>query len=163
MASTCSFDIVSDFEWQELVNAIDQANREIKARYDLKDTKTEIKLDPTEIIISTDSEFTLDAVHNVLQTKAVKRKLSLKIFDYGTIESASGNRVRQAIKLQKGIDTELAKKISKLIRTDYKKVQASIQGEVVRVSSKSKDDLQQVMQDLKQEDWPVALQFTNYR
>ena len=105
MASTCSFDIVSDFEWQELVNAIDQANREIKARYDLKDTKTEIKLDPTEITISTDSEFTLDAVHNVLQTKAVKRKLSLKIFDYGTIESASGNRVRQAIKLQKGIDT----------------------------------------------------------
>jgi len=163
MAATCSFDIVSDFEWQELVNAIDQANREIKARYDLKDTKTEIKLDPAEITISTDSEFTLDAVHNVLQTKAVKRKLSLKIFDYGTIESASGNRVRQAIKLQKGIDTELAKKISKLIRTDYKKVQASIQGEVVRVSSKSKDDLQQVMQDLKQEDWPVALQFTNYR
>ncbi|MGR3273684.1 YajQ family cyclic di-GMP-binding protein [Acaryochloris sp. 'Moss Beach'] len=163
MAATCSFDIVSEFEWQELVNAIDQANREIKARYDLKDTKTEIKLDPTEITISTDSEFTLDAVHNVLQTKAVKRKLSLKIFDYGTIESASGNRVRQAIKLQKGIDVELAKKISKLIRTDYKKVQASIQGEVVRVSSKSKDDLQQVMQNLKQEDWPVALQFTNYR
>lgn len=163
MASTCSFDIVSDFEWQELVNAIDQANREIKARYDLKDTKTEIKLESTEITISTDSEFTLDAVHNVLQTKAVKRKLSLKIFDYGTIESASGNRVRQAIKLQKGIDAELAKKISKLIRTDYKKVQASIQGDVVRVSSKSKDDLQQVMQDLKQEDWPVALQFTNYR
>ncbi|WP_299489016.1 YajQ family cyclic di-GMP-binding protein [Acaryochloris sp. IP29b_bin.137] len=163
MASTCSFDIVSDFEWQELVNAIDQANREIKARYDLKDTKTEIKLEPTEITISTDSEFTLDAVHNVLQTKAVKRKLSLKIFDYGTIESASGNRVRQAIKLQKGIDADLAKKISKQIRTDYKKVQASIQGDVVRVSSKSKDDLQQVMQDLKQEDWPVALQFTNYR
>lgn len=163
MTATCSFDIVSEFEWQELVNAIDQANREIKARYDLKDTKTEIKLDPTEITISTDSEFTLDAVHNVLQTKAVKRKLSLKIFDYGTIESASGNRVRQAIKLQKGIDVELAKKISKLIRTDYKKVQASIQGEVVRVSSKSKDDLQQVMQNLKQEDWPVALQFTNYR
>lgn len=163
MASTCSFDIVSDFDWQELVNAIDQANREIKARYDLKDTKTEIKLEPTEITISTDSEFTLDAVHNVLQTKAVKRKLSLKIFDYGTIESASGNRVRQAIKLQKGIDAELAKKISKQIRTDYKKVQASIQGDAVRVSSKSKDDLQQVMQDLKQEDWPVALQFTNYR
>ena len=163
MASTCSFDIVSDFEWQELVNAIDQANRDIKARYDLKDTKTEIKLEPTEIRISTDSEFTLDAVHNVLQTKAVKRKLSLKIFDYGTVESASGNRVRQAIKLQKGIDADLAKKISKLIRTDYKKVQASIQGDLVRVSSKSKDDLQQVMQDLKQEDWPVALQFTNYR
>lgn len=163
MAATCSFDIVSDFEWQELVNAIDQTNREIKSRYDLKDTKTEIKLEPTEIAISTDSEFTLDAVHNVLQTKAVKRKLSLKIFDYGTIESAGGNRIRQSIKLQKGIDAELAKKISKLIRTDYKKVQASIQGDVVRVTSKSKDDLQQVMQDIKQEDWPVALQFTNYR
>ncbi|NJM64318.1 MAG: YajQ family cyclic di-GMP-binding protein [Acaryochloris sp. RU_4_1] len=163
MAETSSFDIVSDFEWQELVNAIDQALREIKARYDLKDTKTEIKLDPTEITISTDSEFTLDSVHDVLQTKAVKRQLSLKIFDYGTIESASGNRVRQVIKLQKGIEADLAKKISKLIRTEFKKVQASIQGDVVRVSSKSKDDLQQVMQYLKQEDWPVALQFTNYR
>ena len=163
MAATSSFDIVSDFEWQELVNTIDQANREIKARYDLKDTKTELKLDSTEITISTDSDFTLNTVHDVLQTKAVKRKLSLKIFDYGTIESASGNRVRQTIQLQKGIDAELAKKISKRIRTEYKKVQASIQGDVVRVSSKSKDDLQQVMQDLKQEDWPVALQFTNYR
>jgi uncharacterized protein YajQ (UPF0234 family) len=163
MAETSSFDIVSDFEWQELVNAIDQALREIKARYDLKDTKTEIKLEPTAITISTDSEFTLDSVHTVLQTKAVKRQLSLKIFDYGTIESASGNRVRQVIKLQKGIEADLAKKISKLIRTEFKKVQASIQGDVVRVSSKSKDDLQQVMQYLKQEDWPVALQFTNYR
>ncbi len=140
MASTYSFDIVSDFDQQELVNAIDQTVR-----------------------INTDSEFNLDAVHTILQTKAAKRDLSLKIFEYGKIDSASGNRVRQEIKLQKGISQEIAKQITKLIRDEFKKVQGSIQGDAVRVSSKTKDDLQQVMQRLKQEDWPVALQFTNYR
>ena len=158
-----SFDIVSDFEWQELVNAVDQTTREIKARYDLKDTKTTLDLDSTGITINTDSEFTLNAVHSVLQTKAVKRHLSLKIFDYGSVDAASGSRVRQVIHLKKGIEAELAKKISKLIRNEFKKVQAAIQGDAVRVTSKSKDDLQQVMQRIKQEDWPVALQFTNYR
>jgi uncharacterized protein YajQ (UPF0234 family) len=163
MASTYSFDIVSDFDRQELVNAIDQTVREIKSRYDLKDTKTTVELSDESIIINTDSEFTLQSVHTVLQTKAAKRELSLKIFDYGKVESASGNRVRQEIKLQKGISQEIAKKLSKLIRDEFKKVQASIQGDAVRVSSKSKDDLQDVMMRLKQEDWPVALQFTNYR
>jgi uncharacterized protein YajQ (UPF0234 family) len=158
-----SFDIVSDFEWQELVNAVDQATREIKTRFDLKDTKTTLDLESTGITIQTDSEFTLDAIHSVLQTKAVKRHLSLKIFEYGKVEAASGNRVRQVIQLKKGIETELAKKISKLIRNDFKKVQAAIQGDAVRVTAKSKDDLQQVIQRLKQEDWPVELQFTNYR
>jgi uncharacterized protein YajQ (UPF0234 family) len=163
MASSYSFDVVSDFDRQELVNALDQTNREIGTRYDLKDTKTTLDLGDDVITIHTDSDFTLQAVHTILQNKAAKRNLSLKIFDYGKVESASGNRVRQEIKLQKGISTELAKQISKLIRDEFKKVQASIQGDAVRVSAKSKDDLQIVIQRLKQEDYPVALQFTNYR
>lgn len=163
MASTYSFDIVSDFDYQELVNAVDQTTREISSRYDLKDTKTTVELGKDTITINTDSEFTLDAVHTILQTKAAKRNLSLKIFDYGKVDAASGNRVRQEIKLKKGISQEIAKQISKLIRDEFKKVQASIQGDVVRVSAKDKDELQAIIQRLKQEDYPVALQFTNYR
>jgi uncharacterized protein YajQ (UPF0234 family) len=163
MASSYSFDVVSDFDRQELVNAIDQTTREIGTRYDLKDTKTTVELGDDVVTINTDSDFTLQAVHTILQTKAAKRNLSLKIFDYGKVESASGGRVRQEIKLQKGISTELAKQISKLIRDEFKKVQAAIQGDAVRISAKSKDDLQTVIQRLKQEDYPVALQFTNYR
>ena len=163
MASTYSFDIVSDFDRQELVNAVDQTEREIKSRYDLKDTNTSLELGTESIIVNTDSEFTLEAIHSILQTKAVKRNLSLKIFDYGKVDSATGNRVRQEIKLQKGISQEIAKQISKLIRDEFKKIQASIQGDAVRVSAKSKDELQEVIQRLKQEDLPVALQFTNYR
>lgn len=163
MASTSSFDIVSDFDRQELVNAVDQTIREISSRYDLKDTKTTVELGEQTITVNTDSEFTLDAVHTILRTKAAKRNLSQKIFEYGKVESASGNRVRQEITLQKGISQEIAKKITKLIRDEFKKVQGSIQGDAVRVSSSSKDDLQNVIQRLKQEDLPVALQFTNYR
>lgn len=163
MADTYSFDIVSDFDRQELVNAIDQATREIQTRYDLKDTKTTVELGDQVITVNTNSDFTLDAVHDILQTKAVKRNLSLKIFDYGKVESASGSRVRQEIKLKKGISQEIGKQISKLIRDEFKKVQASIQGDAVRITAKSKDDLQAVIQRLKQEDLPVALQFTNYR
>ncbi len=163
MASTYSFDIVSDFDYQELVNAVDQTIREIQSRFDLKDTKTTVELGKEEITVNTDSEFTLNAVHTILQTKAAKRNLSLKIFDYGKVESASGNRVRQEIKLKKGISQEIAKQITKLIRDEFKKLQAAIQGDAVRVSAKSKDDLQLVIQRLKQEDFPVDLQFTNYR
>lgn len=161
--SSFSFDIVSDFDRQELVNTVDQTIREISSRYDLKDTKTTVELGEEAITVNTDSEFTLEAIHMILQTKAAKRNLSLKIFDYGKIESASGNRVRQEIKLKKGISQEIAKQITKLIRDEVKKAQASIQGDAVRVSSKSKDDLQVVIGRLKQEDFPVALQFTNYR
>ncbi len=163
MASTYSFDIVSDFDRQELVNAVDQTVREVSSRYDLKDTKTTVELGDTSITINTASEMTLDAVVGILQQKAVKRNLSLKIFDYGKIEQASGNRVRQEITLKKGIAQDIAKQISKLIRDEFKKVQASIQGDAVRVSAKDKDELQLVIQRLKQEDLPVALQFTNYR
>ena len=163
MASTYSFDVVSDFDRQELVNAVDQTVRDIKSRYDLKDTKTTVELGEQTITINTDSEFTLDAVQKLLREKAAKRNLSQKIFEVGKIESASGNRVRQEITLKKGISQDIAKKISKLIRDDFKKVQASIQGDAVRVSAKNKDELQTVIQRLKQEELPIDLQFTNYR
>lgn len=163
MASSYSFDVVSDFDRQELVNALDQVRREIISRYDLKDTKTDVALGEEIITIETNSEMTLQSVHTVLQTKAAKRNLSLKIFDFGKIESATGSRVRQEVKLQKGISQEISKKITKLIRDNLKKVQASIQGDAVRVSGKSKDDLQTAMQIINQEEWPVAIQFTNYR
>ena len=163
MASTYSFDIVSDFDYQELVNTVDQTTRDIASRYDLKDTKTTLELGKESLVVNTDSEFTLESVHTILQQKAAKRNLSLKIFDYGKVEPASGNRVRQEIKLKKGISQEIAKEITKLIRDEFKKVQGSIQGDAVRVSAKSKDELQAVIGRLKQEDYPVALQFTNYR
>ena len=163
MASTSSFDIVSDFDRQELVNTVDQTVREVNNRYDLKDTKTTVELGETTLTVNTDSEFTLEAVHDILRTKAAKRNLSQKIFDYGKVESASGSRIRQEITLQKGINQDIAKQITKIIRSEFKKVQSSIQGDAVRVSSKSRDDLQQVMGRLKQENFPIELQFTNYR
>lgn len=163
MASTYSFDVVSDFDRQELVNALDQTRREVISRYDLKDTQTEIDLGENSITIETASDMSLDAVKGVLVQKAAKRNLSTKIFEPGEVEAASKNRVRQEIKLKKGIEQDIGKKISKLIRDNLKKVQASIQGDTVRISAKSKDDLQEAIQLIKSEDWPVALQFTNYR
>jgi len=163
MASSFSFDIVSDFDRQELVNAVDQAKREITTRFDLKDTKTQIDLEEEQMVINTENEFVLSQVKDLLTTKAVKRNLSLKVFDFQKVEQASGGRVRQVIKLKKGINQELAKQISKLIRDNFKNAQPQIQGDAVRVTSKSKDDLQQVIAKLKSQDYPVALQFTNYR
>ncbi len=163
MASNYSFDIVSDFDQQEMVNTVDQARREIENRYDLKDSQTTLDLGEDTITVNTDSEFTLDAVHDILRSKAAKRNLSQKIFEYGSVESASGNRVRQVITLKRGIDKELAKEITKKIKNEFKKVQPSIQGDAVRVSSKSKDDLQEVVQSVKQTDYSVPLQITNYR
>jgi cyclic-di-GMP-binding protein len=162
MASTYSFDVVSEYDRQELVNALDQANREIGSRYDLKDTKTEVVLAEDEININTSSEFVLDAVVDIVQQKALKRGLSIKIFDAQKVESASGGRVRQTIKLKKGLTQELAKQVSKIVR-DTSKATAQIQGDAVRVVSKNRDELQAVIQTLKAEDFPAALQFTNYR
>lgn len=163
MASSFSFDIVSDYDRQELVNALDQVRRDVTSRYDLKDTNTTIDLGDDTMTIETASDMTLNAVKDLLHQKAAKRNLSLKIFDYAEPEAASGNRVRQKITLKKGINQDTAKQISKLVRDNLKKVTASIQGDAVRVSGKSKDDLQQAMQLVKQEDWPMAIQFNNYR
>ncbi len=163
MATLYSFDIVSKFDEQELKNALDQARREIQQRFDLKDTKTEIVLGEQTITITTDSEFTLKQVTDLLESKAVRRGLSLKIFDYGKIEQAASGRVRQVITLKQGIPEELARKITKRIRDEFKKVTPQIQGDAIRVQGKSKDDLQAVIQALRSEDYPVALQFVNYR
>ena len=164
MASQISFDIVSDFDFQELKNAVDQARRDIQTRYDLKDTKTELELGETELTINTDSEYTLQAVRDILESKLVRRNLSLKILDYGKEEPSSGGRVRQTVKLRKGIPDDLAKQITKRIRDDFKKVTPQIQGSTIRVQGKSRDDLQAVIQMLKGDaSYPVALQFVNYR
>jgi cyclic-di-GMP-binding protein len=163
MASQSSFDIVSKFDQQELRNAVDQAMREIRTRYDLKDSKTEIEQDEHQLVITTDSEMSLNSVRDILESKVVRRNLSLKILDYQEPENASGGRIRQTIKLRQGINEELAKEISKRIRTEFKKVTPQVQGDIVRVSGKSRDDLQVVIQALRETDYPVALQFVNYR
>jgi cyclic-di-GMP-binding protein len=163
MAGESTFDIVSQYDEQELVNAVDQARREISQRYDLKDTKTEIKQDKKSLTITTASEFTLKSVIDVLQSKMVKRDLSLKILKPGKIEPASGGMVRQSIELQQGISQDLAREISKLIRDNFPKARPQIQGEAVRVAAKSRDELQSVIALLKSKDYPVPLQFINYR
>ena len=163
MAGDCSFDIVSQFDEQELVNAIDQTRREVSTRFDLKDTKTEILHTKDTITIVTDSSLTLKSVRDILETKAVRRGLSLKIFNAGKEENAAGSKVRQVIQLQQGLSQDLAKQISKHIRDTYPKVRPQIQGDAVRVVAKSRDDLQAVIALLKQKDYPVALQYINYR
>src|SRR6266480_1388265 len=163
MAGDSSFDIVSQFDEQELVNAIDQTRREVHTRYDLKDTKTEIALSKTSITILTDSSLTVKNVRDILESKAIRRNLSLKIFKAGKEENAAGGRVRQVIELQQGISQELAKEISKYIRDNNPKVRPQVQGDAVRVTAKSRDELQGVIALLKQKDYPVALQFINYR
>lgn len=163
MAAASSFDIVSDFDRQELRNAIDQAERDIQTRYDLKDTKTQIDLGEDELTINTASEYSLQAVRDIIESKFVRRGLSLKVLDYGKEEPASGGRMRQVVKLRRGIPDDLAKQLSKRIRDDFKKVTPQIQGDAIRVQAKSRDDLQAVIQALKAEDLPVALQFVNYR
>ena len=165
MAGEVSFDVVSDFDRQELVNALDQARREIATRFDFKGAKAEIELGKDEIVIRADNESRARAMRDLIESKAIRRNLSLKIFDWGEIEEAGGNTVRQTIALKRGLPDDLAKKISKLIRDDYPKVKSQIQGDAIRVSSKSKDDLQKVIARLRQESdgYPVPLQFENYR
>lgn len=163
MASLSSFDVVSDFDQQEMKNALDQTVREVHTRYDLKDTKTTIEAADAQLTINSDSEYTLAAVRDLLESKLIRRGLSLKILDYQNEEPASGGRVRQVVKLRRGVPEDLAKQISKRIRDDFKKVTTQIQGNAVRVQGKNKDDLQAVIQALKAEDFQVALQFTNYR
>lgn len=163
MASGYSFDIVSSYDHQELKNAVDQARREIGQRYDLKDTKTTIEEEPKKITINTDTETSLQAVTDMIESKFIRRGLSLKILDYGTVEPASGGRVRQIVTLKEGISEDLAKQINRRIKDEFKKVNSQIQGDSVRVQAKSKDDLQAVIAAFKDADYPVALQFVNYR
>ena len=165
MAENFSFDVVSDFDRQELVNTLDQVKREIVQRYDLKGTDTIVELEKESIFIITNSELTLNSVIDIIRQKATKRKLSLKIFDFESVEVISGNRVKQNIKLIKGLDQEIAKKISKELRNNIKKINVSIQGDSLRVASKSKNDLQLAigMMNSFEEKFQIPLQTNNYR
>jgi cyclic-di-GMP-binding protein len=163
MAGESSFDVVSDFDQQELVNALDQARREIATRYDFKGSKVAFDLGTDRITLAADDEYRAGAAKDLLESKAVRRGLSLKIFDWGRIEPAAGGTVRQEIALKRGLTSEQAKELSKRIREHFPKTKPVIQGDAVRVSAKSKDELQSVIADLKALDYPVALQFINYR
>jgi len=163
VAQDYSFDVVSQFDRQELVNAVNQAQREITTRYDFKDTGASIELGDGEITLQGPSDFKLKAMLDVLQSKFVKRNLSLKILKPGPIEPAAKSSVRQKLELQEGIDDELARSLVKQIKQISPKVQPRIQGDLIRVSSRDKDMLQQVIQALKAEETSVPLQFINYR
>lgn len=165
MAKDASFDIVSDYDKQELVNAIDQVKRELTTRFDLKDSNSDVILDDKAINITTNDEMKLKNIYDILQSKLVKRNLSLKILDPQKFENALGGNVKQEIKLRKGLSTELAKKIVGFIKDTKLKVQASIQGDSVRVTGKSRDDLQEVIKVIRQKEDTIdaPLQFTNYR
>jgi cyclic-di-GMP-binding protein len=158
-----SFDVVSDFDQQELVNALDQVRREIATRYDFKGSKCAVELGKDEMTLVADDEYRASAVKDLIQSKAVRRNLSLKIFDWGRIEPASGGTVRQQVSLKRGLSADQAKELSKMIRERYPKSKPQIQGDAVRVSGKSRDELQAVISFLRELDYPVALQFENYR
>lgn len=166
MAKDASFDIVSEFDRQELVNAVDQVKRDISSRFDLKDSGTEIDLDADKsITITAKDDMKLRNVVDILQSKMVKRNLSIKILDAQPKENALGGNIRQVFNLKKGLSMEIAKKIVADIKATKLKVQAAIQGEQVRVSGKSKDDLQEVIKLMRsnEDKYDIALQFTNYR
>jgi cyclic-di-GMP-binding protein len=159
-----SFDITSEVDLQEVRNAIDQATKEVRTRFDLKDSKSEIRLEGEEAIqLSSADDYKLEAVTEILRQKLVKRGVSLKALTFGTIEPAAGSTVRQKVTLQQGIAGEKAKEIVRIIKDSKKKVQASIQGDTVRVSSKDRDALQEVIALLRGRDLGIDMQFTNYR
>lgn len=164
MAQDNSFDIVSKVDLQEVRNAVDQALKEIHQRFDLKDSHSEIKMEGNDAIqLASDGEYHLEAVNNILSQKLVKRGVPLKNLTHGKIEPAAGKSVRQKISLQQGIPTEKAKEIVRLVKDSKKKAQASIQGDIVRITSKDRDTLQEVIALLRGKDLGLDLQFTNYR
>jgi hypothetical protein len=164
MASDNSFDVVSKVDIQEVRNAVDQALKEVRARFDLKDSHSDIKLEGEDTLqLASADEYKLKAVTEILGQKLVKRGVSLKSLTYEKIEPASGSSVRQKIKLQQGIPQEKAKEIVRLVKDSKVKAQASIQGESVRISSKDRDTLQEVIAMLKKHDFGIDMQFTNYR
>lgn len=166
MAKDCSFDVVSEFDRQELLNAVEQTKKDIMSRFDLKDSNSSVDLEADKTItITTNDDMKLRNIIDILQGKMVKRNLSIKILDPKPVENALGGNVRQVFELKKGLTQDLAKKIVGTIKDTKLKVQASIQGEQVRVSGKSRDDLQDVIKVLREKEdvFNVPLQFTNYR
>ena len=159
-----SFDIVSKVDLQEVSNAIQQALKEVHTRFDLKDSKPNITMDGKEaIVISSADEYKLKAVNDVLQQKLVKRGVPLRALNYGAVEPAAGSSARQRITMQQGIPIEKAREIVKAIKDSKKKVQASIQADVVRVSGKDRDTLQEIMAMLRARDFGIDMRFDNYR
>jgi len=163
MASEYSFDIVSKVDMQELTNAVTQAMKEIENRFDFKGSKSNIEIEKGELVIVSDDEYKLKSVIDILQGKMVKRGIPIKNMDYGKLEPASGGAVRQRVTLKQGIGQDEAKKINTLIRDSKLKVKSQIQGDQIRVSGKSKDDLQAVISLLRGADLPLDLQFVNMR
>jgi uncharacterized protein YajQ (UPF0234 family) len=163
MSGEVSFDVVSEFDVQELRNALDQVRREVAQRYDFRGATVQLEQGRDELTLVTDDEFRARAIRDLIETKAVRRGLSLKVFDWGPIEQAGGNKVRQHIALRRGLPEDLARKLSKLIRDEFPKVRNQIQGDAIRVSGKSKDELQRVITRLRGLDEVVELQFQNYR
>ena len=163
MAAENSFDVACKIDMQEVTNALDQARREIETRYDLKGSKNELTLEKTDITVLAADDMKLKAVVDILQSRLHKRGVPLKALTYGSVEQAAGGALRQKISLQQGIPIEKAKEIVWLIKDTKLKVQAAIQEDQVRVSGKSRDDLQKVIALLKERDLGIALQFTNYR
>lgn len=158
-----SFDIVSEVDLQEVRNAVDQAQREIATRFDFKDTGTSVELDEGEIALRSATEHRLEAALDVVEGKLVKRKVPLKAVSRGKVEPAAGGTYRQVLTLNQGIAQDKAKEIVKLVKDSKRKVQASVQGDQVRISGKKKDDLQAVMQAVQERDLDIPLQFTNRR
>jgi hypothetical protein len=148
---------------QEVTNGLDQARREIETRYDLKGSKNEVKLEETDITLTVADDMKLRAVIDILQSKLHKRGVPLKALDYGKVEEASGGALRQKITIQQGIPIEKAREIVRLVKDSKVRVQAAIQEDQVRVSGKNRDDLQKIIALVKEKDFGVALQFTNYR
>lgn len=165
MASQFSFDVVSQFDEQEVDNAVNQARKEVDQRYDFKGSNTVIDMNLKEktITLHTSDDMKLRALHEILNGKMIKRGISLKVLDYGKEEPATGSSIRQVIKLKSGLESEQAKQITKMVKDLKMKVQAAIQGEEVRITGKSKDDLQTAMQTLKSQNFDFPIQFTNYR
>ena len=166
MADQSSFDITSNVDLQEVDNALNQARKEVAQRYDFKGSKASIEFDPKEskLVLIADDDFKLNALWEILQTRLIRRNVPVKNMTRGTIQPAANTTVRQEISLQQGIPSEKAKDIVKFIKdAKLKKVQASIQGDQLRITSPSKDELQEVMRLLREQDFGVALQFGNYR
>lgn len=163
MAKDSSFDVVSEVNMQEVVNAVNQTKKEITQRYDFKGSKTTVDLEGDTIKIVTEDDFRLNNVADILKTRLITRKVAIRNLQYGKVEDAAGGMVRQIITIRQGLSAETAKAIVKDIKTAKLKVQASIQGDSVRVSGKNKDDLQQVISLLRENDYDIELQFTNYR
>ena len=158
-----SFDIVSEVDMQEIDNALNQARKEIQTRFNFKGSKSEIRLDGSVLTLISDDDFKLRNVIDIMESKLIKRAIDIKVLKFGKVEPAAGDTVRQQVTIQQGIDKDLCREIVKDIKDSKIKVQASIQGEKLRVTGKNRDDLQEAIKLIKEKDYNVPIQFINYR